>query len=212
MGIFLWVLAAMLVLVAGVLFVPICYRTQGQIGEATQIQAKAYWFLLRVCVVSDGKTTRLRFKIGPFPVSVPQKRRRPQAPEPPPPKIPWQEQAARFWRILTKIAPKTIMALLLRFLQKLVRRLKPKRLRIRGIVGLDDPAQTGLLMGLYEAVSGGTSLARAVDLRPDFERPVLEARWDVTGRFSVFGLLMPVLWLIWQRPVRRALAIMKEED
>lgn len=81
-----------------------------------------------------------------------------------------------------------------RLLRQLLRHTQIRELRLQGRIGLDDPADTGLLFAaLAPALSGlGAFPAVAVNVEPDFERPGL------AGQASGAVRLVParVLWAL----------------
>jgi hypothetical protein len=80
-------------------------------------------------------------------------------------------------------------------------------------IGLEDPAQTGKMMGywysLYSAC--GPFLPEKTDLRisPDFSRKQVSGTTDIKGSTSVFRIIFPLLVLLWHAPLYRTLKIIK---
>jgi hypothetical protein len=114
-------------------------------------------------------------------------------------------------KLLTKLDIKSIISVVIEFSKKLWRKLKPKYVNIRGIVGLNDPCATGQFLGWYEAITCALGLRKAIILQGDFTQTKLELELKLAGRFSVASLLGPCIWLYLQKPIRAGLKIFKEE-
>lgn len=105
--------------------------------------------------------------------------------------------------VLTYPERKIIMSLVMRFFKKTVHALKPKKIRLKGVVGLSDPFVTGLLLGAYEACSGMFKLRRDIQLEGDFNKKTIDMDVFLAGRISMCSVFYPVIWLITRRPILR---------
>jgi len=112
---------------------------------------------------------------------------------------------------------KTIMALSFRAIQKLLNALKPNHLEISGIIGFEDPANTGWFMGTYEAMLGVFSknprrrfwrkdtiaLRDRISLLGCYFEKALRLDIEIAGRTRPIRLIWPFIWLYLQRPIRK---------
>lgn len=96
---------------------------------------------------------------------------------------------------------------LVRALVRVLTSLQWERLRLRGRVGLGDPASTGMLYGAYAASRPGWSPLMDVHLVPEFAEAALWGEAEGAVRIWVWRLLWPLLWslvrLAFSRPIWR---------
>lgn len=71
---------------------------------------------------------------------------------------------------------------------KLIRHIKPKKVKGYLVFGFDDPSYTGKTLGLIYMFSRGTR--KNFQIKPDFENKVLETDVYVKGRIQVYYLLI----------------------
>ena len=105
--------------------------------------------------------------------------------------------------VLTYPDRKIIMSLCGRFLQKLLRALKPRHLDIHGVIGFDDPCTTGWAMGSYEAIVGVTGLKPHIRILGSYFEKALRLDINTHGRTRLGSIIWPFLWLALQKPVRK---------
>jgi hypothetical protein len=96
-----------------------------------------------------------------------------------------------------------------RLLRELGHLAVPDRLQLRGQVGFEDPADTGVLLGWVYAVGARRPLANGwrIQLDPQFTEPILQGRlqlrWSRTIVSIAWPLLKfavsPVVWRAWMR-------------
>jgi Protein of unknown function (DUF2953) len=92
---------------------------------------------------------------------------------------------------------------------ELLRRLWPDRIRIEARVGLDDPADTGMLVGWGYALHAfaPTRQGSSFRLEPDFSGAVFMGRADLRWSRSMASLLWPVVTflsspVVWRAAIR----------
>lgn len=90
---------------------------------------------------------------------------------------------------------------------KILRNMRPRRLKADILFGTGSPDTTGYLYGAYCMASSGRGYGLAVT--PDFERAVLEAEFDVAGHITVWVLLINLLRLILDRRLREFIGKIK---
>lgn len=71
---------------------------------------------------------------------------------------------------------------------KLIRHIKPKKVKGYLIFGFDDPSYTGKTLGLIYMFSRGTR--KNFQIKPDFENKVFETDVHVKGRIQIYYLLI----------------------
>lgn len=94
----------------------------------------------------------------------------------------------------------------------LLRSLRPRRFRFQCVVGLDDPADTGRLIGLLSPLrvfAGremrfGKNSNVAFEVTPDFTGPRCTGYWCASVRFVPLQLLRVFLGFLFSPPVFRA--------
>ena len=106
--------------------------------------------------------------------------------------------------VLTYPHRKIIMDLCISALKKMSKHLKPKKIDISGVIGFEDPAHTGWLLGAYEALAGIFKIRQNVRLYGDFNVSSTVVKLDVfvKGSISIASVSWPFVWLAVQKPIR----------
>ena len=107
--------------------------------------------------------------------------------------------------VLTYPDRKIIMRLAMRFVKKIFRALRPKHFSLKGVLGFNDPATTGIIMGLYAALKSALKWGNTAQLFGDFSINNPQTSVDIAMRGSVSAarLLRPVIWLLLKKPIRK---------
>lgn len=105
------------------------------------------------------------------------------------------------------VAPRMVI-----LFKEMLRALRPRRFRLQCVVGLDDPADTGRLMGLiapFRAFAGRLSPGRhpklAIQVTPDFSGPRFKGQCCASVQFVPLRLIALGLGFFFSSPVLRAL-------
>jgi len=96
-----------------------------------------------------------------------------------------------------------VLAEVVRAIIRILRGLHWERLRVRGRVGLGNPAYTGMIYGAYAASRVGWSRGVDAHLVPEFAEPAL---WgEIEGAVRIWGwrVLWPLVRLAFSRPIWR---------
>lgn len=83
---------------------------------------------------------------------------------------------------------KKLMKKLLRSLKKIIQHLLPDELKIRGTIGLDDPAQTGRVMEASAVLYA--FYPDHIQITPSFDEKVLEGEAELKGKIVLLYLLI----------------------
>lgn len=86
-------------------------------------------------------------------------------------------------------------------LKKLLRHIRPRRLKAELLYGTGSPDTTGYLFGLYGVLS--PSLGKRVSVTPDFERTVFEGTVDAAGHITAAVLLVNACSVLLDRKLRK---------
>lgn len=81
----------------------------------------------------------------------------------------------------------------LRLATNMAQRLRPDRFAVRGRVGFEDPADTGIFLGWFYALPLGAGAHRCVRIQPEFGGEVLEGRASLQWSRSLASLLWPLV-------------------
>lgn len=92
-------------------------------------------------------------------------------------------------------------------LKKLLRHIRPRRLKAELLYGTGSPDTTGYLFGLYGVLS--PSLGKKVSVTPDFERAVFEGTVDAAGHITAAVLLVNACSVLLDRKLRRFIKKLK---
>lgn len=110
---------------------------------------------------------------------------------------------------------KVITELVLGTTKKLFKILKPKHFDIYGTIGFADPAKTGMLIGLYEALAELLNIRQNVRLYGNFDTPNMALDLQVTakGSISIARMSLPIIILLIKKPIRTLIKdLLREED
>ncbi|MBU0494129.1 MAG: hypothetical protein KKA73_23985 [Chloroflexi bacterium] len=110
----------------------------------------------------------------------------------------WRETLAQRGILIS--IPREVLRAAIRILTGL----RWERLRLRGRIGLGDPAATGILYGMYEAARYSWRW-QPVDMRlvPEFMEPALWGEIEGAVRIWVWRIIWPVVQLAFSRPIWR---------
>lgn len=84
---------------------------------------------------------------------------------------------------------------------KLLRHIRPRRLKAELLYGTGSPDTTGYLFGLYGVLS--PSLGKRVSVTPDFERTVFEGTVDAAGHITAAVLLVNACSVLLDKKLRK---------
>jgi len=99
-----------------------------------------------------------------------------------------------------------LIGAVLRLLNALRRSIAMEQLKGEVRVGLGDPGQTGMLVGLTHAIRGIVSPWEDVldlTLQPVFDEAVLEGKLEMKLRLRLLRLVVPAIRLLLKKPIRR---------
>ncbi len=88
-----------------------------------------------------------------------------------------------------------------RTLGKLFKHIRPRRLKIKGRLGFDDPAQTGQIFGIIGMLM--PLYGEHIQLEAVFDEKVMEGELYLSGRVRIGSLLWMALRLVLRKEVRR---------
>lgn len=109
------------------------------------------------------------------------------------------EKYAEIAELDKKYGFKAVYKETLRFFKKFFSGLGLKKFHFYGIIGLDDPADTGMLIGAASTMS--MFIPFPVSLEGSFDQKKIDLNISLKGRTSLFGLLYPVGRYILSKPV-----------
>lgn len=98
--------------------------------------------------------------------------------------------------LLTNLNIKAIILLGVNFARRTVKVIKPRKFKLNATIGLEDPCNTGQLLGFCEAFLWAAGLQNNVRLRADFAQPTLNFNLDLVGKFISFSFVRLTIWLI----------------
>lgn len=81
--------------------------------------------------------------------------------------------------------------------KKILRSIRPRKLKADVIFGTGSPDTTGYAFGIYGMIM--PKLGKRVTVTPDFNQQILEGRLDATGHIMVFTLLRHILAILFDK-------------
>jgi len=129
------------------------------------------------------------------------------------PPVSFRERLQKTLTFLTETDLKTILNLTIKLLKRLLRALMPDKITVNGVIGFDDPYNTGLFIGGYEAASGMLGLREAIQIKGDFTQKIFTIQGYVHGKIIMIRFLWPVLAYCLKRPIIKTIfRFLKERD
>ena len=89
-------------------------------------------------------------------------------------------------------------------------KIRPKRFRVTGTFGFNDPATTGrilMVLGILYPIIGNN-----IDVTPDFEKEVLEGSILLKGRLSLYFIIVIAIRVFFNKDIRRLYKRLKMEE
>ena len=104
-----------------------------------------------------------------------------------------------------------VIVLSLELIRKLIRKIAPNEMTLHLIVGLDDPYYTAILQMSSQVVF--TPLNRVdgynFSITPEYLDWAFEYDGNVNFNFSIMGLIIPILFFVFKKPIRDYLNILQ---
>lgn len=215
--ILLSILALILLLLAIILFAPIHYRAEADYNDKDNdynVHAKIHW-ILRIIRVNfdmdkekrDTAAKILFFKVYPRPEKEADTLGERKAPEDSPiNKIKYKISSlyVKIKRILYMINDerdqKAVQELLLR-VKKLLWHIRPRKLDINLLLGMDDPATTGEITGMI--YSFYPVYTKHLHFTPEFDRKVIDADSSTKGYIQLIFVLIAFVRVYFDKDIRR---------
>ena len=91
---------------------------------------------------------------------------------------------------------------------KLLKHILPRRIRINGEVGFDDPSVTGQILVITSMMI--PLLGNKVNIRGNFEEPVIDIEGMLKGRITVFRALWTLAVLYFNKNIRKIIKMFRE--
>ena len=214
LNIILWFFLILFLLIAIVIFVPICYKLEGSFGQQTEFNAKVNWFLFRLKYDYGSAGSVFKMKIGPY-VLPDEKLKENRLKKRLKKKLKKKQKEKKKGKLhfklvdtksaLSNLDIKTIVSLGIILAKRLLKCLAPRFFKVQGVVGFEDPCNTGQFIGLYEAFACAAGVRRAIDIQGNFSQKAFEADIKIAGRFAIASLLRHMLWFIFQKPIWSAI-------
>jgi len=182
MTVFLWILGVLLFLITIILFVPVRYEVR---VSNSKFRLKVSWLFLRFRRGDRPRSPEIGSGKKDSGDDVVQENTGDRG------RSPLQGVVGDLFKAIRPISK-----LLLRTLKTL----KPNVLRIRAVIGLNNPAETGWLLGILGIISGMLDIS--MDIKGDFENEIFE--YDIYARDAImlWSLLAPALMFCLSKPGR----------
>lgn len=103
-----------------------------------------------------------------------------------------------FWNLEVTQAAKMHV---LREIRYLLRHILPRKAEGQILIGMDDPATTGQVLGILYVLSAFTG--NCLEINGDFERAVLEGRFQITGHVRICHIARAALSLLADKNIRQ---------
>lgn len=91
---------------------------------------------------------------------------------------------------------------------KLLKHILPKRFKIYGEVGFDDPSVTGQILVITSMLI--PIVGDKINIRGNFEEPVIDIRGNLKGRITLFKVLWTLAVLYFNKNIRKIIKMFRE--
>ncbi|HHT98260.1 MAG TPA: DUF2953 domain-containing protein [Clostridiales bacterium] len=86
-------------------------------------------------------------------------------------------------------------------LKKVLKHIKPKKIKSFTTFGTEDPSTTGQILGVLSAL--GIGLRKEIKIIPDFENSIFEGNHYISGRIRISFLLIIIIRLITNKEFKK---------
>ena len=93
---------------------------------------------------------------------------------------------------------------------KVLKSIRPRKLKVDAIIGTGSPDTTGYLMAIAGMLY--PYFGSSVNIVPDFEKTIFEGQIFIKGRITVFVIVLQALKLLLDKELRNLLKRLKRED
>lgn len=94
---------------------------------------------------------------------------------------------------------KRTVAVTFKLIINMLRTIKPKIFNVSGIIGFDDPANTGIILGAIAAVN--PYVPGDINIEGDFNNKIISGNLILKGRTNLLFILIPVIKYIFAEPI-----------
>lgn len=115
-----------------------------------------------------------------------------------------------YFRKMPKEERKKIFRAVLRLIKSVLRGVKPKDFYAKGVVGFDDPALTGQVVGALWALNG--ILDKRIEAKASFDKVIMEGEACVKGYIVPAAMLFYILRFLAVKPVRKIIILLIKGD
>lgn len=113
-------------------------------------------------------------------------------------------------KILSHKDRKTVVRKVIRALKKIYRHIRPKKMAISLVIGLEDPANTGYVIGTISAIKPFLDSNNKISVTGDFEKEIIKGKGYVKGRIYLFYLSQILLKLLLDKQVRHYVSFIQK--
>jgi|GEM_PF-490539 len=123
------------------------------------------------------------------------------------------DKLKEYWELVKEIddevGVKTIFVQAIIALKRIMKRIMPKKFKARGIIGLEEPDQTGIALAF---VSGVSAFGLDINFEGNFEEKALTLDLHAKGRFNAAGIIFPILRFVLKPEIRRLRKLLKSKN
>lgn len=203
----------LLVILMLILIIPIDYNLE--ISKYADVILKGrigcFWRLLKInLTIVMTKSKIIDVKILGFPISLRPKRKEKSK------KIHnkqlenemQQKKDKRNFSLSMKYFSKDLLNAILVTFKDILKHLKPTGFTLKATYGFDDPYYTGLLLVITSSLYPLVKDSSTIEIIPSFEETTIKGEMDLQGRIVVILLVLIILKLIFQKPIRRIIKML----
>ena len=206
----------LLILLGMILFIPVYYSLEGIKKEQYFISFRISWLWKIIAFIiskEENKKTASYIGIFGFRISIPdsgRKKERAETEDKRKKEKAKKKKKKNYTRYFS-LFHRSLLKKVLLFVRRVLRHILPGKYRCQLIFGCEDPADTGLLAGLFAMVLPYVPHRDMIMLHPVFDEEVFQGEISIQGRIVLAVIANYALQFYFARGIRSAIRIIREK-
>ncbi|ABR49079.1 hypothetical protein Amet_2929 [Alkaliphilus metalliredigens QYMF] len=219
-----YLLLFLLAILLLILIIPVDYHLMASKDLVVTFKGHIGWFWHLVKVdftIINNSPKAIRIKLLGLPISIhtsgeerktykkKQESKKPKKKKTTKKKVKYKNKFPLAWEHVTR----ELLDVIFLAIKRVLHHLKPKKFRLEGVYGFDDPYYTGIILAITSSLQPLFNDS-PLEITPSFGETKLEGELEVHGRIIVILFLWIVLQLTLSKPIRKILKILfiKEKE
>ncbi|MDI9596109.1 MAG: DUF2953 domain-containing protein [Atribacterota bacterium] len=206
----LYLFLILLILIAAIIFIPVVYSVEGEKEEYYFLLMRISWLFSLINLIAikeDSKKIEFFLKIFGFRINlidfrkVQKQQKKKEIKKVEQKKQTTKKPLNRYFNFFQQ----SFMSQTLRLIRRIFRHIKPKVNRLYLIYGFEDPADTGILTGIFYLLFPNSSYSNIIKMQPVFVEEIIEGEIIIKGRIIIAFLLCYFIQFYFAKGVRQTI-------